>query len=106
MIFLLVCSLVVPGILVALALSQISDLNKRVNTLMLELFKLPGLESKLKRLERELEGLRDGSPHSHSAPPSVVGLGLILLGVSYAYQRYRHLLLGATGSPSDDAGAS
>ena len=37
---------------------------------------------------------------------SFVGLGLILLGVSYAYQRYKHLLLGATGSPSDDAGAS
>ncbi len=74
MMFLLVCSLLVLGVLVGLALSQVSGLRKRVNALMHELFKLPGLESRLKLLERELEGLRGGAKPSHQqqSPVSTV----------------------------------
>ena len=58
MIFLLVCTLVVLIILVVLALSQVSDVNKRLSAFLRELNKIQGLESSLERIERELAGLK------------------------------------------------
>ncbi len=65
MIFLLVCALILLVVLVARALSQVSDINLRLSAFMRELNMIPGLESRLARLERELLQLKGGAPAPH-----------------------------------------
>jgi uncharacterized membrane protein len=68
MVTLLLIAIVVLVILVALALTQASDLSKRVNVYIRELGKLQGLEMRLLKLERELSRLQPGGSPSGETP--------------------------------------
>ncbi|HLF14682.1 MAG TPA: DUF2339 domain-containing protein [Bacteroidota bacterium] len=71
MILLVICVFVLLIVLVVLALSQVSDLNKRITAYLRELNKIVGLESRLERLEREMSGLRSpaGGATAQPGPP-------------------------------------
>jgi len=76
MILLVICVFVLLIVLVVLALSQVSDLNKRITAYLRELNKIVGLESRLERLEREMSGLRSpaGGATAQPGPPARVGM--------------------------------
>lgn len=60
MLFLLVCAVVILIVLVALALSQAGDVNRRLNAYLRELNRVDGLASRIERIERELSRLAGG----------------------------------------------
>jgi uncharacterized membrane protein len=75
MVLLLFLAIVVLLVLVALALSQASDVNKRLNAYLRELGRFQGLESRLEKLERELSRLHDSGSAPTDPPPGVIAPG-------------------------------
>jgi uncharacterized membrane protein len=75
MTLLLLIAVVVLVILTALALSQASDVNKRLNAYVRELGRIQALQWRLDLLERELKRLRSGRSVIAEPPPGGIATG-------------------------------